>query len=496
MSPEQALGEEVDHRTDIFALGIILYETTTGTRLFKQKNELATLQAIMKCEFVLPSEALHNYPPRLEQILLKALAKDRKDRFEDADDFSAALYDFLYESGLYVEREEIADFMKDLFAEQPQEKKGTGGPAVLSTDEAREDLAEIGTAKDANNLPRFEVPLHPEVATRAYGGGPAKRATSKSAGHQTVDEDDLGFRTDPQIQERDSDIENTVDQFAQRRKSTYVVRRTERIARAERAERGAPEPRMGSDQAPTVAIPSYVSDPLAQLGIAAYGSHPEVLDTTDRKPKRIEGFSNRSSRPRASSDHIRRPAWVAGAVGLTLLVMILTGILFFRTAETRIAVAEEPLEMPPRIAPARLTIHTEPGSDIYAQGDLLGTADSTGQAGPYPIAPGEVLIRVQHAGLGFERQRLLPIDPGQNYQFEILGRPGFLRVAVAPWARVRVDGRDMGLTPLPRLSLLEGVHEVELINPDIRRRYQGIIRIMPGEESELKVDLQESGEGL
>ena len=108
MSPEQALGDPIDHRTDIFALGIILYETTTGTRLFKRHNELATLQAIIKCEFVPPSEALPGYPLDLEKILLRSLERHPTDRYNDAEEFSRALYAFLRESGLYVERQVIA----------------------------------------------------------------------------------------------------------------------------------------------------------------------------------------------------------------------------------------------------------------------------------------------------------------------------------------------------------------------------------------------------
>ena len=133
MSPEQALGEKIDHRTDIFALGIILYELTTGTRLFKRQNELATLQAVMKCEVVPPHETLPNYPSDLERILLKALAKRADERWQDGADFSQALFDFLHGFGLFVEREEVGAFMRDLFADPAQSDASEGEAAAAES---------------------------------------------------------------------------------------------------------------------------------------------------------------------------------------------------------------------------------------------------------------------------------------------------------------------------------------------------------------------------
>ncbi|MBK8013758.1 MAG: protein kinase [Deltaproteobacteria bacterium] len=147
MSPEQAVGDGIDHRTDIFALGIILYETTTGTRLFKRHNELATLQAIIKCEFAPPSDVLPGYPPGLERALMKALAKDPADRYAHAEDFSAALNEFTRSTGLYVERSKIAEFLAELFNDRLAAESGTGGPVLPKEQELREELAQPGGAK-------------------------------------------------------------------------------------------------------------------------------------------------------------------------------------------------------------------------------------------------------------------------------------------------------------------------------------------------------------
>jgi len=82
MSPEQASGDPIDARTDIFALAITLYEVTTGTRLFKRENELETLHAVIECEVTAPSEIIPGYDEKLEAIIMRALSYDPDDRHD------------------------------------------------------------------------------------------------------------------------------------------------------------------------------------------------------------------------------------------------------------------------------------------------------------------------------------------------------------------------------------------------------------------------------
>jgi serine/threonine-protein kinase len=92
MAPEQAFCDEVDRRTDVFALGIVLYQLTTGFHPFRADNELATLARITSPEPVpAPSRHVADYPPELAEVLLKALAKEPAQRFATMRDFAEAL---------------------------------------------------------------------------------------------------------------------------------------------------------------------------------------------------------------------------------------------------------------------------------------------------------------------------------------------------------------------------------------------------------------------
>ena len=80
MSPEQVRGQTIDGRSDIFAVGILLYEMVTGERLFLGESDFSTLDKVRKAEVRPPSELNADLPPALEAIILKALAREPGDR--------------------------------------------------------------------------------------------------------------------------------------------------------------------------------------------------------------------------------------------------------------------------------------------------------------------------------------------------------------------------------------------------------------------------------
>lgn len=123
MSPEQARGEVIDARSDIFAVGVILFELTTGRRLFKGQSEFETLKLICEREYPRPSSVRPSYPRELEAIVMGALAKDRTARFQTARHLQSALEDFVRRDRIPVSNVALTQYMQSLFEEKLQAQK-------------------------------------------------------------------------------------------------------------------------------------------------------------------------------------------------------------------------------------------------------------------------------------------------------------------------------------------------------------------------------------
>lgn len=121
MSPEQAEGLEVDFRTDIFSLGIVLWELVSGERLFISNNEVNTLRKIRDC--VVPSlrKIDPNIPSELERITNKALARDRNLRYQSAADFHRDLSRFLARQFPDFTAQDFSTFVKTIFDKEREE---------------------------------------------------------------------------------------------------------------------------------------------------------------------------------------------------------------------------------------------------------------------------------------------------------------------------------------------------------------------------------------
>jgi len=112
MSPEQFHNQRVDRRSDVFALGIVLYEMTTQTRLFKGATEAQTMKAVLDCEVPPPSTHVTGYPAALERIVMRALARAPEDRYQSARELHLDLETFVHDERIRLSPAALAEWME------------------------------------------------------------------------------------------------------------------------------------------------------------------------------------------------------------------------------------------------------------------------------------------------------------------------------------------------------------------------------------------------
>jgi serine/threonine protein kinase len=517
MSPEQATGDPLDHRTDIFALGIILYETTTGTRLFKRQNELATLQAIMRCEFKPPSDVLRGYPVELEQILLKALAMDVSDRYQNAEDFSRDLFQFLRNSGLHVERGDISEFMHDLF--EPESQAETPGHKRFDT-----ALERKATNTELQPSPASVV-AHPVEERHAI----ERKVTLTKAEGGLSNPDDTDEATEahdaqaiaalieaPGFVDAEgfSAAGNTVaEKDIQEGKKTPTI--------------GNQKQRPGLNDSPVVAAAygahSPAKDEIATVAVArAY--RPPQANTPHSSP-------NREKKPAPASRAISAPKaqpalrtystkLLIGVFGLTfgligIIWILLTTPLDKGELKPATEVQEGAQNTKPSLKPisrvrggagakpasqigkdkGKLFISTLPGAAIMHKDVVLGTANDSGKAGPFRLGAGRARLRASLSERGFERFLTVYIKAGAEHSIDMKARKGKLILKTNPGAQVELNGSPKDARA-PSFNLDEGTHHLLIQHKKMSKRYESMIRLSAGEQKIIDIDLTRVGEDL
>ena len=214
MSPEQVRGEKLDPRSDLFSAGVLLWEMLTGESLFAKPDADETLKAVCEANIRRPSALNPKIPDALDTICMKALARDREERFPSAAKFLRPLTRFLYSSDEVVGAAELSKLItrlcppsspilaraslpasSDTDATSPEEEendteqegddepgKHLGGTVVMSgRTEGKRKRADTVTTFATNAVWREEL-----QTARVEPGSEAARAVDSPAGEMTV----------------------------------------------------------------------------------------------------------------------------------------------------------------------------------------------------------------------------------------------------------------------------------------------------------------------
>ncbi|WP_437630294.1 serine/threonine-protein kinase [Sorangium sp. So ce854] len=177
MSPEQIAGEPLDRRADVYAAGVVLWETLTGERLFEGRGEALSILRLLQAGVDPPSARRPGVPPELEAITLRALARVPEDRFPTARAMALALE----ETGLAASTSEVGDWVTALAGEPLAQRA-----ALIAAIEPGGAGSDPGAAARAGSDPgaAARAGSDPGAAARAASdrGAAAARAGSEAGG--------------------------------------------------------------------------------------------------------------------------------------------------------------------------------------------------------------------------------------------------------------------------------------------------------------------------
>jgi serine/threonine-protein kinase len=159
MSPEQALGRPIDRRTDVFALGIVLYQLVAGRHPFRGENDMVTMRRISEPEPVMPLSALlEDCPPSLDSAVSHALAKDASKRLPSMLEFARSLERALVEIGTMTREEDLSNFVRTMLGDRAEKRRSAIKEGLRLADERAEQRKQMLASRDTIRPP---MPLPP-----------------------------------------------------------------------------------------------------------------------------------------------------------------------------------------------------------------------------------------------------------------------------------------------------------------------------------------------
>ncbi|MCP3141305.1 protein kinase domain-containing protein [Pyxidicoccus xibeiensis] len=498
MPPEQLQTKPLDRRVDVYALGVVLYELLTGKRPFNATTDVSVMQAILFEQFVPAVERRPDLPVALQQVLDRALAKDRDRRYPDCHALQADLERFVMSTGESVGAYQIARFVAPLVAEAaggtvgatPQPRVQTGPKPATAPSSMQ---MPVDSTSPTTPMPRSMVSMARELPPDFK---------SAELERETLEEPAVDASSRPTARALPAGG-GTARPTTQERSVSSA-----RGAAVSRAEPGlAAAGGRGAGEAWKVP-PAVVMEP----GLPSPGAELPALDEdADPRADAEDAVHTRSSEFRAPGAPKRSGKLVAVAVGGVLLAVGGAFVLFGSGSEKAVPVGVKPLPQEPRpveaapvAAPPRGA--AAPASEAQPATGKAAVQEPAAQGGPSaetaavpappasvpaertpPAAPASEPV----AKAPTEKQPAAPVERKRSPpRAEPAAARGTLSFRIRPYANVWLNGRDLGQTPIDNVVVAEGTHKLRLFNKELGKDVSRTVEVKAGQTTVFKLNLE------
>ncbi len=502
MSPEQARGEPLDARSDIFSLGVMLFELCTGRRLFKGKDEGETLEIIIAGDYPEPRSINPNLDPALERIIVKALSPDRDTRYASASEMQADLEAYIRDAQLAVSTISLGEWMRSLFDEKLAQQKqmlqeGRQLAEVLAA-QADDELSLSGHSLTGVSAVRERPSKTPwlllvAVTLLAVGGAAVAyflwpKAKPTGPGALVLESTPPGAAIWIDGARRP---ERTPATIAHLPLGSYELKLSaEGFAPfVQRVELTRESPRV--EVAATLERPSAAHYGVVQLRTTPPGAgvlfDGRPIDGTT--PLTIPEIEPRIEHALVITldgwETVTRTVVLdAGEVENIELELERTPL---RNDEALLLVEVDP-------PTARVLVDGQPlqGSPPFELRTSAGLHRVVARRNGYRAETRELRLaggETTRLRLDLDRDRA-PMERGMRQEVAPMGGPGALTFDARPWCDVRIDGRAVGQTPIVNHSLPAGSHRITCTNPELGVTRNLRVTIAPGETTRRRLDLR------